>query len=75
MCGCRNGEIRCTRRRCEEEEDVVRDSCEQCSREPVSRVCGIDGLTYPSPCAATYCGGLAPFDFVTGECHNVVNIY
>lgn len=40
--------------------------------EPLDQVCGINGVTYDSPCAAVYCGGLAPFDFFRGACSSVV---
>ena len=69
-CGCRNGQIRCTRRQCAMSQ--VRDRCEECMSEPVDQVCGINGVTYDSPCAAVYCAGLAPFDFFQGACVDVV---
>ena len=72
MCGCRNGEIRCTQQQCEGSK--IRDKCQECMSEPVEQVCGINGLTYPSSCAATFCAGLAPFDFVPGSCSSVVGI-
>ena len=40
--------------------------------EPLNQVCGINGVTYDSPCVAVYCGGLAPFDFFRGACLDVV---
>ena len=40
--------------------------------EPVDQVCGINGVTYDSVCAAIYCAGLAPFDFFRGACADVV---
>ena len=40
----------------------------------MDHVCGINGLTYASACAAIYCGGLAPFDFVAGDCQEVVSM-
>ena len=73
LCGCRNGELRCTQQDCDEDE--IDDKCRrQCMRDPINQVCGINGVTYPSACAAVYCGGLAPFDFVEGACSSVVSI-
>ena len=40
---------------------------------PADHVCGINGITYMSACAAVYCGGLAPSDFYQGNCQNVVS--
>ena len=71
MCGCRNGELRCTRQRCEGTE--FRDMCQDCQSQPQVRVCGINGVTYPSSCVALYCAGIAPFDIVPGDCPSVVS--
>ena len=70
LCGCRNGELRCTRRKCEERK--LTDRCQECLSAPQEQVCGINGVTYPSGCVATYCAGLAPFDFFNGSCPSVV---
>ena len=40
---------------------------------PADHVCGINGITYMSACAAVYCGGLAPSDFYQGNCQSVVS--
>ena len=69
-CGCRNGQIRCTRRQCAASQ--IRDRCQECLSEPLDQVCGINGVTYDSPCVAIYCAGLAPFDFFRGACADVV---
>ena len=73
MCGCRNGEISCTRQQCEGSE--VGGTCQECMSVPVEQVCGINGLTYPSFCVATSCAGLASSDVVQGSCSSVVGIY
>ena len=69
-CGCRNGQIRCTRAQCDDSE--IRDRCQECMGKPLDQVCGINGVTYDSPCVAVYCAGLAPFDFFRGACLDVV---
>ena len=73
MCGCRNGQIRCTRTQCVESQLQIADKCQECLSELLDQVCGINGITYASPCAAVYCAGLAPFDFFPGACSSVVS--
>ena len=72
MCSCLNGQFSCTGLNCEETEVSDKSTCQECMSEPINQVCGINGVTYRSACAAVFCGGLAPFDFFRGACPSVV---
>lgn len=71
LCGCNNGNVLCTQVQCEAKH-VFNDKCQECVNEELDQVCGNNGLTYPSPCAAMHCGGLSPSDYVQGNCPSVV---
>ncbi len=70
-CGCRNGNIRCTRRPCRS--SFINDSCTSCSEETYAQVCGLNGVTYPSRCNAVYCSGQIPFTLRAGACSKRVS--
>lgn len=69
-CGCHNRAIHCTHIQCAKSEVV--DSCQECTNEPDNQVCGTNGVTYSSPCAAMHCAGLASTEYVQGSCADVV---
>ena len=70
LCACSNGNIYCTGMPCAELK--ARDKCQECKNEPLNQFCGINGVTYPSACAAAYCGGLPPNDYLPGDCSSLV---
>lgn len=80
-CVCKNGEVFCTRRDCEddeEEEDDERDpmdvrNCRACGAMRAEPVCGDDGRTYPSRCFAVTCRGLNADDLAPGPCSRRVS--
>ena len=71
LCGCSNGNVHCTQVQCEAEH-AFNDKCRECMSEEINQVCGNNGLTYPSSCAAMNCGGLSSSEYIQGSCPTVV---
>ncbi len=72
MCGCRNGKVTCTNRKCEGD-DENEGSCKSCRKQSRSPVCAPDGLTYYSACYAVNCAGHSPVDLRSGACSSYVS--
>ena len=80
MCGCRNGELQCTRvPECRGDDGTDEDSedrqCEACMNMPSSPVCArSDGRTFPTFCHAMMCQGYEERDVDTGPCADRVSV-
>lgn len=79
LCKCSNGELFCTRRLCEEDDDENDEdvppeerNCRECGAMRAFPVCGNDGKTYPSRCFAVNCRGLDSEDLTPGPCSSRV---
>lgn len=72
-----DGDLQCTRDPgCggeDEEEDDDETMCRMCESMPRGVVCGPDGRTYPSRCAAMRCGGFSADEISDGPCANTVS--
>ncbi len=72
-CGCRNGKITCTNRKCEDDDDSDEGLCQSCRKQPRSPVCAPDGRTYHSACYAINCLGHLQVDLRRGACASYVS--
>lgn len=84
-CGCRNGQLQCTRlpecRHSEDREDGGNDDerdaqdrrCDECMSMPHGPVCAVrDGRTFPTRCHAMRCQGFEERDLMDGACAEMV---
>ena len=77
MCGCKDGDLQCTRDTCrggeDEEEDNDEMMCYMCASMAKKLVCGPNAITYPNQCSAMRYGGFTADEIFDGSCPNVVS--
>ena len=77
MCGCKDGDLQCTRDTSrggeDEEEDNDEMMCRMCASMGKKLVCGPNAITYPNRCSAMRCGKFTADEISDGPCPNAVS--